>query len=151
MREEGLKSRDINVRPEVLFEAISDFASYPIWTANVTKVEILGHDPEGRANLARYTSRAIGFTATYTLKYEFDPPNRMSWELTDGKISSRLLKAAIKHLDGYYQFDELGSDSTHASYKISAELSIPLGPLRSRAEDVIVNAALKELQEYVES
>lgn len=150
MREEGLRSRDINVPPEVLFEAISDFKSYPVWTANVREVEVLGHDDEGRANLVRYTSGGIGFTAKYTLEYEFDPPRKMSWVLTEGDISSRLLKATIKHLDGYYQFDELEGGRTHASYKISAELSIPLGPLRTRAENVIVNAALKELQHYVE-
>lgn len=151
MREEGVRSREINVPPSVIYEAITDFPSYPVWTANVRKVEVLEKDDEGRPFVVRYTAGALGIKAVYTLRYEFDPPRKLSWVLTEGRLSSPLLKASIRHLDGHYQFDELEGGRTLATYRISAELSIPLGPLRSRAEDVIVNSALKELQEYVES
>lgn len=150
LREEGIQSRTIAATPEELFEAVSDFRSYPIWTGNVREVEVLESRPDGQPTCVRYTSGALGFTAEYTLKYEFDPPREMRWVLREGRISGPLVKAEIRHLDGFYRFDSVDSRSTKVTYKVSAELSIPLGPLRKKAENVIVSSALKELQGYVE-
>lgn len=151
LREEGIQSRVIAASPEALFEAVSDFRSYPIWTGNVREVEILSSRPDGQPTCVRYVSGAIGFTAKYTLEYQFDPPFEMSWVLKEGSLSGPLVKAEIRHLDGYYRFEAVDDDSTEVTYKVSAELSLPLGPLRKRAEHVIVSSALKELQRYVES
>lgn len=151
LREEGIQSRTIAASPEELFEAVSDFRSYPIWTGNVRDVEVLESGPDGQPTCVKYTSGALGFTAEYTLEYEFDPPLEMRWILREGRIRGPLVKADIRHLDGYYRFNSIDSESTKVTYKVSAELSIPLGPLRKKAEHVIVSSALKELQGYVES
>lgn len=136
--------------PEIIFEAITDFQSYPAWTANVKRVEILSIGADGRPDMVRYLAGALGFTAEYTLEYEFDPPREMRWVLVDGRLRGPLIRADIRHLDGSYQFERLENGRTLVTYSISAELSVPLGPLRRKAEQVIVTSALKELQEYVE-
>lgn len=146
-----MQSRTVAASPEELFEAVSDFRSYPAWTGNVREVEVLESRSDGQPTCVKYTSGALGFTAEYTLEYEFDPPREMRWVLREGKITGPLLRADIKHLDGFYRFDSLDKNLTKVTYKVSAELSIPLGPLRKRAENVIVSSALKELQGYVEA
>jgi hypothetical protein len=93
-----------------------------------------------------YTLDAGVLKDTYTLDYE--------WDISDdgtGVVSWSLVRATVlKAMNGSYTIarDKAGSKVT---YRLAVDLNIPmLGMLKRKAEQQIVDAALKELKKRVE-
>lgn len=111
----------------------TDFASYPDWNPNITKVEVLDRDDSGRPTKVWMEVDAKLKTISYTLGYVYsDAPMALSWSLAD-----------VNELEGSYAFEQSG-DVTLVSYdmRIDPGFLVPT-LLRSQAERQIARAVLE--------
>jgi ribosome-associated toxin RatA of RatAB toxin-antitoxin module len=132
--------------PGTVLDIIADFEAYPEWAHEVKRVCVLSEEGDGWADRVEYTMDAGVIKDTYTLDYE--------WDVADdgtGVVSWSLVRATIlRAMDGSYTLarDRTG---TRVTYRLAVELTIPmLGLLKRRAEQVIVDTALKELKKRAE-
>ena len=80
----------------------------------------------------------------YTLAYQWDGYDEVTWTLVEGKM--------LRALDGAYVLRDLGNGSTEVTYRLSLDVSIPLiGMLKRKAEKMIMDTALNELKRRVET
>ena len=136
----------INAAPGKVLDVIADFEAYPKWAAQVKRTSVLSEEGDGWADRVEYTLDAGVLKDTYTLDYE--------WDISDdgtGVVSWSLVRAPVlKAMNGSYTIarDKAGSKVT---YRLAVDLNIPmLGMLKRKAEQQIVDAALKELKKRVE-
>jgi ribosome-associated toxin RatA of RatAB toxin-antitoxin module len=134
----------IAAAPERVMAVIADFPAYPEWASQVKSVEVLGSDPNGRAERVKFTMDAGPIKDSYTLDYTWAPDARsVSWTLVKGHIQ--------KAQNGSYTVVGTGSETT-VTYSLAVDLNIPMiGMLRRKAEKVIIDTALKGLKRRVES
>lgn len=134
----------IDAPPERVMAVIADFPAYPEWADQVTMVEVLAEDGDGRAERVRFGMDAGPIKDNYTLDYKWAPDGRsVSWSLVKGQIQ--------KAQNGSYALAASGSGTT-VTYSLSVDLNIPMiGMLRRKAEKVIIDTALKGLKRRVES
>ena len=136
----------VDAKPGIVLDVIADFEAYPEWAAEVKRVSVLSEEGDGWADRVEYTLDAGVLKDTYTLDYE--------WDISDdgtGVVSWSLVRATVlKAMNGSYTIarDKAGSKVT---YRLAVDLNIPmLGMLKRKAEQQIVDAALKELKKRVE-
>ena len=80
----------------------------------------------------------------YTLAYEWDGDDEVTWTLVEGKM--------LRALDGAYMLRDLGDGSTEVTYRLALDVSIPLiGMLKRKGEKILIDTALKGLKKRVES
>ena len=80
----------------------------------------------------------------YTLAYEWDGYDEVTWSLVEGKV--------LTSMDGAYTLRDLGNGSTEVTYRLALDLSIPLiGMIKRKGEKMIIDTALKGLKKRVES
>lgn len=138
-RTEG--SIEIEASPEEILEVVADFESYPEWS-DVESAEVLDRDEDGRGVEVAYRVAMMGFTAEYTLSYEYSDSG-VSWTTSEAS-------GAVKDVRGEYVF-EPGDDATEVTYRLSVELGVPVpGLLRRQGEKRVVKQALEGLKRRVE-
>jgi len=140
MSEQANETMTVQATPAQVYAVAIDFDSYPEWAADIKEVEVLGRDPEGRAQRVRFRAAAFGRSTTYTLVYDHaGAPERLSWRLEEGDLT--------RVLDGWYVFEPLDGDDTEVTYHLVAELLMPVpGFVKRRTEGRIMHTALKELK-----
>ena len=80
----------------------------------------------------------------YDLGYDWDGDRSVSWHLVERG-------SMLTSMDGSYELEPVGDDSTRVTYQLSVDVSIPmLGMLKRKAEKVIIDTALKGLKRHVE-
>ena len=134
----------VKASPERCFAVACDFESYPEWSSDIQKVDVVSRDEQGRATSVRYWAQALGRSTQYTLDYDYrDAPQALHWHLTEGDIERSLV--------GEYRFDSIG-DQTELIYRLTVELRVPMpGFVRRRVEGRILGAALDQLKARAES
>lgn len=130
--------------PERCFATAADVEGYPEWAADIKSVEVLERDPEGRATLVAFRAAAFGRSTRYRLAYDYSrAPVELTWRLVQGDITSKL--------DGSYRFEPTEDGDTDVTYRLLAELTVPIpGFVKRRAEGRIVQTALRELKTRIE-
>ncbi len=130
---------------DTIREVLLDFEQYPTWARDIKSVSVLTRNAEGVATDVRYRAAAMGRSTSYTLRYDHSgAPLRIAWVLAEGDI--------MRQLDGAYEFEVLDDASTLVSYDLHVDLVVPLpGFVKRRAETRIVNTALRELRDHVQS
>ena len=136
----------IEAPPGTVLDVIADFEAYPERAHEVKRTTVLSEEGDGWADRVEFTLDAGVLKDTYTLDYE--------WDIADdgtGVVSWGLVKATVlKAMDGSYT---LATDrsGTRVTYRLAVDLTIPmLGLLKRKAEQAIVDTALKELKKRVE-
>lgn len=138
-RTEG--SIEIEASPEEIMEVIADFESYPDWS-DVESAEILERGGDGRGTRVAYRVAMMGFTAEYTLAYEYSGSG-VSWTTVEAS-------GAVKDVEGGYTL-EPGDEATGVTYRLRVELGVPVpGLLRRQGEKRVVKQALEGLKRRVE-
>lgn len=145
MVDQAIERMIMRATPERCFDVVTDFDRYPEWATDVKRVTVLSRDDEGRALQVAFRTAAFGRSTNYTLAYDYGKaPRELSWVLVNGDLTSKL--------DGAYAFDPAGEADTEVTYRLVAELKIPLpGFIKRRAESRIISTALKQLRARVES
>jgi carbon monoxide dehydrogenase subunit G len=141
-RTEG--SIEIEARPEEIMEVIADYESYPDWVDGIRSAEVRSRDGRGRPTEVDYEFASMGFTASYTLAYEYDEDHAgVSW--TTAKASG-----AVKDITGEYVLEVLNGD-TEVTYRLAIQLNVPVpGFLKRRADRTAIRTALEGLKERLE-
>jgi uncharacterized protein YndB with AHSA1/START domain len=146
MADEATQRTQIDAPPARVWEALTDFAGYPMWAHDLKSASVVAEDEQGRAVDVRFRAAAMGRSTNYTLRYDYaKAPNVLSWELVEGDVTRKL--------DGYYELLPVDGDpeKTEVVYHLVAELAIPLpGFVKRRAESLITSAALRHLKAHLE-
>lgn len=134
---------EIEAPASEVMDVISDYAAYPEWS-DVEAAEVVETGDGGRPTKVAFRVSQMGFDAEYTLAYEYAPG--------DGGVSWTTVEAsgALKDVQGEYILEDRG-DTTRVTYRMSAELSMPVpGLLRRQGEKRVVKTALEGLKRRVE-
>jgi carbon monoxide dehydrogenase subunit G len=143
MADQTTSSIPIAAPPAAVMRVIADFAAYPLWATGVKQTDVLATGPDGRAQRVHFVLDAAPIKDEYTLEYEWDDDRRVGWHLVEGRV--------LKAMQGSYALSPAGSH-TEVTYRLSVDVAMPLiGMLKRKAEKVIIDAALKGLQQRVES
>jgi ribosome-associated toxin RatA of RatAB toxin-antitoxin module len=122
---------------------IADFPSYPLWTGQVKRADVVEAEPGGRARRVHFVLDAGAIKDEYTLAYTWDADHEVRWTLDQ---EGTLLRA----LDGSYVLTPTEGGTTEVAYRLTVDLKIPMiGLIKRKAEKVIVDTALKELDRRV--
>lgn len=144
MAEQTTSSIVIDAPPEDVMNVIGDFPAYPEWAKGVTIAEVVAEGPGGWADQVYFELDVSPIRDEYTLVYDWDGYDAVSWSLVEGKM--------LKALDGVYELKDLGDGSTEVTYRLALDVSIPLiGMLKRKGEKILIDAALKGLKKRVES
>ena len=143
MAEQTTSSIVIDAAPADIMGVIGDFAAYPEWAKGVTKAEVTADGADGWAEQVFFALDVSPIKDEYTLAYEWDGYDEVTWTLVEGKM--------LRALDGAYELRETG-DSTEVTYRLALDVSIPLiGMLKRKGEKILIDTALKGLKKRVES
>ena len=144
MAEQTTSSIVIDAPPEDVMNVIGDFPAYPEWAKGVTIAEVVAEGPGGWADQVYFELDVSPIRDEYTLVYDWDGYDAVSWSLVEGKM--------LKALDGVYELKDLGDGSTEVTYRLALDVSIPMiGMLKRKGEKILIDAALKGLKKRVES
>ena len=141
-------STQVDAAPADVLAVIADFDAYPSWAEAVKETEVLAKGPDGRPSRVRFALDAGAIKDTYALDYvwdvDADGTGAVRWSLAE---PASLLKA----LDGSYTLDGAPLGPTSVTYRLTVDLRIPmLGALKRKAEQGIIDTALRELTKRVE-
>jgi len=133
----------VNAPIEACFEAITDFARYPDWFSGITAVEILESNSDACKWTVRFELSMVVKTISYTLAYEGERPNGITWRLVEGDVNS---------VEGSYKLESLESDVTEATCAQSVDIGfwIP-GPIKRTFEKSALVDSVRELKSAVEA
>ena len=144
MPEQTTSSIVIDAEPAAIMEVIGDFEAYPQWAKGVQTADVVKEGPEGWAEQVFFSLDVSPIKDEYTLAYEWDSYDEVTWTLVSGKM--------LRALDGAYTLRGLGNGSTEVTYRLALDVSIPLiGMLKRKGEKILIDTALKGLKKRVES
>ncbi len=143
MADQASSSITIDAPPDEVLAVISDLHAYPEWTGQIKSAEITETYPDGRAKRAAFTMSSSGFSDEYVLDYTWTQDG-VSWQLVE---PSKMQKSQ----QGSYALAAQGA-GTEVTYLLTLESKIPMiGPMKRKANKMIIDSALKELKRRVES
>jgi ribosome-associated toxin RatA of RatAB toxin-antitoxin module len=143
MADQTTSSILINADPATVMGVIADFDSYPDWAKGVKSATVVSEYDDGRAGEVEFVLDQAPIRDEYTLTYEWDGDDQVTWSLVRAKM--------LKAVDGAYILAAQG-ESTQVTYQLAVDLSIPMiGMIKRKAEKVIIDTALKGLKRRVES
>lgn len=137
-------SLEIDATPEELFEIITDLDAYPEWVDNLKSIEILEDTAEGYPHRATMTVDAKIKTVSYTLIYDYDYPEEVSWTSEPG--------GDLRSVEGAYRLEgEAGESPTLVHYDLAIDPGFPVpGFLLKQAEKTIIKSSLDGLKARAE-
>ena len=138
---------EIAAPPGNVLDVIADFERYPEWAKQVKTSTVVSEDGDGWADQVEFVLDAGAIKDRYVLEY--------GWDIDEdgvGVVSWHLVRAdVLKALTGSYTL-EPSAKGTKVTYALEVDVKIPMiGMIKRKAEKVIVDTALKELQRRVES
>ena len=143
MAEQTTSSIVVDAEPATVMEVIGDFEAYPVWAKGVKVAEVRS-ESDGWADAVFFVLDVAPIKDEYTLAYEWDGYDEVTWTLVEGKM--------LRALDGAYVLDDRGDGSTEVTYRLALDVSIPLiGMLKRKGEKILIDTALKGLKKRVES
>ncbi len=144
MAEQTTSSIVIDAEPRAVMDVIADFEAYPEWAKGMRTVEVLDAGSGGRADKVFFSLDVSPIKDEYTLAYEWDGDQAVTWTLVEGKM--------LRALDGAYLLKDRGDGSTEVTYRLALDVSIPvIGMLKRKGEKILIDTALKGLKKRVES
>ena len=144
MAEQTQGDIEIEASPAEIMEEIADFESYPEWVDGIKSAEVRDRNAEGRPTEVAFEFSAMGFTASYTLRYEYEPEDRgVKWTTVEAS-------GAVKDVRGEYVLEPLNGD-TEVTYRLTVELGVPVpGFLKRQGDKRAIKTALEGLKKRVE-
>jgi ribosome-associated toxin RatA of RatAB toxin-antitoxin module len=144
MAEQTTSSIVVDATPDRVMAVIADFAAYPQWAKGVTTAEVVDTPDDGRAKRVFFVLDVSPIRDEYTLAYDWNDDESVTWSLVEGKM--------LRALDGAYVLRDLGDGSTEVTYRLALDVSIPLiGMLKRKGEKILIDTALRGLKKRVES
>ena len=144
MAEQTSSSIVIDAPPAAVMDVIADFPAYPAWAKGVKEATVRDEGDHGRAKEVYFALDVAPIKDEYTLAYDWDGYDEVTWTLVSGKM--------LRTLDGAYTLRDLGNGRTEVTYRLALDVSIPLiGMIKRKGEKILIDTALKGLKKRVES
>jgi uncharacterized membrane protein len=129
------------------FSIAADIQNAPEWQESLKDVDVIERDGDRRASLVETSSDAKVKTVKATLRFTYDEPGGIEWVQEKGDVKS---------LKGYWRFEELGPDSTRATYGLVVDPGRMLGmllrgPAEAKVRDFLLGGAAEGLKSKAES
>jgi ribosome-associated toxin RatA of RatAB toxin-antitoxin module len=138
----GSQQALIHAAPQVCFDAITDYETFPDWQAAVKSVEIESRWPDGRGREVAFRIDAKVKTVAYRLSYSYDEPHRIWWDYLGGDV---------KNVEGEYRFEERVDGTTLATYSVGLDAGVWMpGPVRTLLTDQVMKRSVQELKQRAE-
>lgn len=142
MAQQTEASIEIVAPADEIMAVIEDFESYPGWVDSLTAAEVLTWQDQ-HPDTVRMVLDAGPLSDDYTLQLSWPDDLTSRWHLIKGHL--------LTAMDGAYELEPLGDDTTTVTYTLSVELAVPLPALvRRTAEKKIIDGALRGLKKRVE-
>ncbi|HSF26357.1 MAG TPA: SRPBCC family protein [Actinomycetes bacterium] len=133
---------EVDAPPAQVLATLRDVAAQPHWVREVTSVDLLDTDEQGRPATARVTATTPMGTDEYTLAYEHTDEG-MSWSMVEGRLQTGQ--------DGHYTLEGLDDDRTRVTFELAISHNLPLpGFLTRQVVNGVVTGTLAGLKRYVE-
>lgn len=130
----GERTVEITAPLQRCYDIAADVRHAPEWQGSLKDVDVLETDADGHATLVHTESDAKVKTVKTTLRFRYDPPQRIDWEQERGEVKS---------LHGWWQFDDLGDGRTRATYGLDVDPGRMLGLLlRGPVQDTVMSFLL---------
>jgi carbon monoxide dehydrogenase subunit G len=141
--DQASSSITIDAPLDEVLAVIADIETYPEWTGQIKKAEVLSTGADGRPEQAKFVMDAGVLKDEYVLEYDWNDTG-VAWQLV-GKSSVQ------KSQTGSYALADKGG-KTEVTYRLAVDIAMPmLGMFKRKAEKMIMDSALKELKKRVES
>jgi ribosome-associated toxin RatA of RatAB toxin-antitoxin module len=139
----GRQEALINASPQVCFDAITDYETFPDWQDAVESVEVVSRWPDGLGREVAFRVDAKVKKIGYRLEYSYDPPHRVTWEYLGGDV---------KDIDGSFEFEDRGDGQTLAVYSVALDAGVWLpGPVARVLNGQVMKRSVEDLKRRVES
>jgi uncharacterized membrane protein len=143
----GERSVEIAAPIERCFAIAADIQWAPEWQGSLKDVEVLERDGDKRAYVVETESDAKVKTVKARLRFTYDEPTGIKWVQEKGET---------KALEGYWHFEELGSESTRATYGLIVDPGRMLGmllrgPAVDKVRDFLLGGAAEGLKKKAEA
>ena len=133
----------IEARAQDCFDALTDYRSFPDWQGPIRGVDVLECDGDGRGREVAYKIDARVKTVRYTLRYGYEEPRRITFELVEGDV---------KAIHGEYVFEDEGDGTTLATYSLAVDPGVWVpGALAKALSEQSMKGVLRDLKRRVES
>ena len=132
---------------ERCFDIAADVEGAPRWQGSLKSVEVLERHADDRPRLVETVSDAKVKDAKAILRFDYDPPGKISWEQEEGDV---------KRLVGSWEFEELDADRTRATYSLRADPGrmfglLLRGPVEGKVKEFLTKGAAEGLKAEAES
>jgi ribosome-associated toxin RatA of RatAB toxin-antitoxin module len=137
-------SIEIDASPAEIMDVIADFDSYPEWVDGIKAAQTRERGEGGRPSVVDFEFSAMGFNATYTLRYEYEADDSaVRWTTVEAS-------GAVKDVQGGYELEALNGD-TKVTYRLAVELAVKVpGILKRQGDKRAIKTALDGLKSRVE-
>jgi uncharacterized membrane protein len=133
----------IEAEPAVCFDEITDYETFPEWQAAVKEVDVLTTDADGVGRDVRFVIDAKVREVSYTLRYSYERPHRVTWDYVDGDVRS---------VDGDFVFEDRGDGTTLATYSLEIDPGVWLpGRVKRMLTDQVMKRSVEDLKRRVEN
>ncbi|HEX8120124.1 MAG TPA: SRPBCC family protein [Solirubrobacteraceae bacterium] len=138
----GEASTEIDAPIDEVWAVVEDVGSAPEWQEGLDAMEPLERDDQGRILVAKSTTDAKVKTVSTRVRFEYDPPHRVTW---------RQEKGDLKSLVGSWELEDLGGGRTRATYRLDGDPGRMLGmlirgPVEGRLREILVGGRPEELR-----
>jgi uncharacterized protein YndB with AHSA1/START domain len=114
----GTAATDIEAPIEAVYAVAADGEGSTRWQSEIEVAECLDRDGEGNQLRVRMETETPIKRIRSTLRYSYQPPNRIAWVQEDGDLKS---------VEGSWQFEDLGGGRTRATYGLEVDPGRILG------------------------
>jgi carbon monoxide dehydrogenase subunit G len=133
---------EIDATPDEVFDAITDYETFSNWQSAVISADVETREKRSKlGEVVHYEIDAKVRTATYTLKYNYDRPERIGWDFVEGN--------GLNDMQGGYEIKASGSGAK-ATYKVGVDVSGVPGPILKRVQKQTVKKANEDLKAEAE-
>jgi carbon monoxide dehydrogenase subunit G len=133
---------EIDASPEEVFDAITDYETFHSWQTAVISAEVESREKRSKlGEVVKYEIDGKVRTVRYTLKYNYDRPERIGWDYVEGE--------GLNRLEGGYEIKPSGSGAT-AKYKVGIDVTGVPGPILKRVQKATVKKANEDLKAEAE-
>jgi uncharacterized membrane protein len=114
---QGSASTVIEAPIDEVYAVAADIEGSPKWQPEIKRAEALEHDGDEQTLVETETDAKVR-TLKSTLRFSYQPPNKIQWRQEDGDLKS---------VEGSWTFEEQGEGKTKATYEMTVDLGRMLG------------------------
>jgi ribosome-associated toxin RatA of RatAB toxin-antitoxin module len=142
----GSASTEIEAPIEEVFAVAADVEGSPRWQPEIKVAECLERDGDGNQVLVRMETDAKVRRLNSTIRFEYQPPQRIGWVQVEGDLKS---------VEGSWELEDLGDGRTRATYGLEVDLGRVLGmvirgPVVGVLRGQLVESMPEKLKGFVE-